>query len=83
MTPAPFRARLLQILKITTVGIPSIPEDIKNLENVTNLQLIDGDLEKFPMAACELNELTYFRLSWNKRIDNANTVGSMWEDEKT
>ena len=51
--------RHLQVLEIRTGGIQTIPEDIKNLENVTSLWLVNGDLEGFPSAVCQLNKLTY------------------------
>ena len=59
----------LQVLKISTEGIRTIPEDIKNLENVTSLQLIDGDLEGFPSAVCQLNKLTELSLRGNEKIN--------------
>ena len=53
--------RHLQVLKIST-------EDIKNLENVTCLWLVNGDLEGFPSAVCQLNKLTELHLSGNEKI---------------
>ena len=53
----------LQRLSITTEGIRSIPEDIKNLE----MSHTSG-LEGFPMAVCELNKLTQLILSGNEKI---------------
>ena len=60
--------RHLQVLKITTKGIRTIPEGIKDLENVTRLWLVVGDLEGFPSAVCQLNKLTDLNLSWNQKI---------------
>ena len=60
--------RHLQVLKIRTKGIRTIPEDIKDLENVTRLVLVRGDLEGFPSAVCQLNKLTHLTLSVNKKI---------------
>ena len=60
--------RHVQVLKITTLGIRSIPDDIKNLENVTSLWLINGDLEGFPLAVCQLNKLTELGLRGNEKI---------------
>ena len=60
--------RHLQVLKISTEGIRTIPEGIKDLENVTRLWLLDGDLEGFPSAVCQLNKLTQLDLSGNKKI---------------
>ena len=60
--------RHLQVLNITTEGIRTIPENITNLENVTRLWLVDGDLERFPSAVCQLNKLTHLMLSWNEKI---------------
>ena len=48
----------LQVLKIRTKGIQTIPEDINNLKNVTSLMLLYGDLEGFPSAVCQLDKLT-------------------------
>ena len=58
----------LQVLTISTEGIRTIPEDIKNLENVTRLWLLNGDLEGFPSAVCRLNKLTQLVLSGNEKI---------------
>ena len=60
--------RHLQVLKISTEGIRAIPEDIKNLENVTRLWLVEGDLEGFPSAVCQLNKLTQLSLDGNEKI---------------
>ena len=60
--------RHLQVLKISTEGIRTIPEGIKDLENVTRLALIYGDLEGFPSAVCQLNKLTYLALYGNEKI---------------
>ena len=60
--------RHLQVLKISTEGIRTIPEDIKNLENVTHLALMSGDLEGFPLAVCQLNKLTRLALTGNEKI---------------
>ena len=60
--------RHLQVLKITTKGIRTIPEGIKDLENVTRLVLLHGDLEGFPSAVCQLNKLTHLTLSGNEKI---------------
>ena len=60
--------RHLQVLKIRTEGIQTIPEDIKDLENVTRLWLVKGDLEGFPSAVCQLNKLTHLDLSGNEKI---------------
>ena len=60
--------RHLQVLKITTKGIRTIPEGIKDLENVTRLWLVEGDLEGFPSAVCQLNKLTQLDLSGNEKI---------------
>ena len=60
--------RHLQVLWIRTEGIRTIPENIKDLENVTRLGLADGDLEGFPSAVCQLNKLTELSLSWNEKI---------------
>ena len=60
--------RHLQVLKISTDVIQTIPEDIKVLENVTRLWLVHGDLEGFPSAVCQLNKLTQLNLNWNQKI---------------
>ena len=60
--------RHLQVLWIRTEGIQTIPEDIKDLENVTRLYLVDGDLEGFPSALCQLNKLTELSLRGNEKI---------------
>ena len=60
--------RHLQFLKISTKGIRTIPEGMKDLENVTRLWLEDGDLEGFPSAVCQLNKLTQLALSGNEKI---------------
>ena len=60
--------RHLQVLWISTEGIQTIPEDIKDLENVTRLWLVDGDLEGFPSAVCQLNKLTQVSLNGNEKI---------------
>ena len=60
--------RHLQVLMISTEGIRTIPEGIKDLENVTRLWLVDGDLEGFPSAVCQLNKLTQLNLSGNEKI---------------
>ena len=60
--------RHLQVLKISTEGIQTIPEDIKDLENVTRLWLVHGDLEGFPSAVCQLNKLTQLSLDGNEKI---------------
>ena len=60
--------RHLQVLMISTKGMRTIPGDIKDLENVTRLWLVDGDLEGFPSAVCQLNKLTQLNLSWNEKI---------------
>ena len=60
--------RHLQVLWIRTKGIRTIPEDINNLENVTHLKLVDGDLEGFPSAVCQLNRLTHLNLNGNEKI---------------
>ena len=60
--------RHLQVLKISTEGIRTIPEGIKDLENVTRLVLGYGDLEGFPSAVCQLNKLTELNLSGNEKI---------------
>ena len=60
--------RHLQVLKISTEGIRTIPEGIKDLENVTRLWLVYGDLEGFPSAVCQLNKLTQLNLNGNKKI---------------
>ena len=60
--------RHLQVLMISTEGIRTIPEGIKDLENVTRLLLVDGDLEGFPSAVCQLNKLTQLALSGNEKI---------------
>ena len=69
----PFEATLpqfrhLQVLTIRTKGIQTIPEDIKDLENVTCLWLVGGDLEGFPSAVCQLNKLTDLNLNGNEKI---------------
>jgi Leucine-rich repeat (LRR) protein len=56
----------LEALGITTKGIRIIPEYIKHLQNITELWLMNGDLEEFPLAVCQLNKLTYLDLSFNK-----------------
>ena len=60
--------RHLQVLQIRTKGIRTIPEGIKDLENVTRLWLVEGDLEGFPSAVCQLNKLTQLDLSGNEKI---------------
>ena len=60
--------RHLQVLMIRTEGIRTIPEDIKDLENVTRLRLVYGDLEGFPSAVCQLNKLTQLNLNGNEKI---------------
>ena len=60
--------RHLQVLKITTKGIRTIPEGIKDLENITRLWLVRGDLEGFPSAVCQLNKLTHLYLNGNEKI---------------
>ena len=60
--------RHLQVLKIRTRGIRTIPEDINNLENITRLWLEEGDLEGFPLAVCQLNNLTQLSLDGNEKI---------------
>ena len=60
--------RHLHVLKIRTRGIRTIPDGIKNLENVTRLWLLDGDLEGFPCALCQLNKLTHLTLTGNEKI---------------
>ena len=60
--------RHLQVLTIRTKGIRTIPEGIKDLENVTRLWLVVGDLEGFPSAVCQLNKLTQLALSGNEKI---------------
>ena len=60
--------RHLQVLAISTEGIQTIPDDVKNLENVTSLVLVDGDLEGFPSAVCQLNKLTQLSLRENEKI---------------
>ena len=60
--------RHLQVLMISTGGIRTIPDDIKNLENITRLGLIYGDLEGFPLAVCQLNKLTQLDLYRNEKI---------------
>ena len=66
VTLTPFRH--LQVLKITTHGIRSIPEDINNLVNITCLWLLDGDPEGFRLAVCQLNKLTELSLNRNEKI---------------
>jgi Leucine-rich repeat (LRR) protein len=56
----------LEVLMIRTKGIRTIPEYIKHLQNITELWLMNGDLEEFPLAVCQLNKLTYLDLSFNK-----------------
>ena len=58
----------LQVLKITTVGISNIPVNFKNLQNITRLWLVDGDLEGFPLPVCQLKKLTDLSLERNKKI---------------
>ena len=60
--------RHLQVLWISAKGIQTIPEDIKVLENATRLRLVDGDLEGFPWAVCQLNKLTELDLRGNEKI---------------
>ena len=60
--------RHLQVLTIRTKGIQTIPEDIKDLVNVTRLWLVTGDLEGFPSAVFQLNKLTHLTLSANEKI---------------
>ena len=60
--------RHLQVLMISTEGIRTIPEGIKDLENVTRLVLVYGDLEGFPSAVCQLNKLTQLDLGGNEKI---------------
>ena len=69
----PFKVTLpafyhLDILNVTTRGIRAIPEEIKNLESLTRLVLIDGDLEGFPLAVCLLTKLTRLWLSGNEKV---------------
>ena len=66
VTLPPFRH--LQVLKITTRGIREIPGDIKNLENITRLGLVNGDLEGFPVAVYQLTNLTHLILHRNEKI---------------
>ena len=66
LTLLPFRH--LQVLMIRTRGIRTIPDDVKNLENITRLWLEEGDLEGFPLAVCELNKLTDLSLYGNENI---------------
>ena len=60
--------RHLQVLWIGTEGIRTIPEDIKNLENVTRLVFLNGDLEGFPSAVCQFNKLTHLALNRYEKI---------------
>ena len=66
VTLPPFRH--LQALMISTQGIRTIPEDIKNLENLAGLWLGYGDLEGFPMAVCELKKLVELHIIQNEKI---------------
>lgn len=56
----------LQVLKIITPRIRTVPQEIRYLHNVYHLELRDCDLEEFPAAVCDMRNLTFLDLSDNR-----------------
>lgn len=73
----------LQVLKIITPRIRTVPQSIRYLHNVYHLELRDCDLEEFPAAVCDMRNLTFLDLSDNRNVYRGNTKGNMWEAEET